>query len=139
MLEKRSYSKRACFLQSQKRHLRASKKSNSSSTEQQSAKVRKAIQPSFQNIKPVCEKSIPQSPRSNSGKANTCASPTGTLPPRTINAEEEDEIVAQLAAYQRERLTIDPMRELDEALMDRTTASQNRKHKIIHITSSSSN
>lgn len=29
------------------------------------------------------------------------------------------------------------MRELDEALMDRTTASQNRK--IIHITSSHSN
>ena len=31
------------------------------------------------------------------------------------------------------------MRELDEALMDRTTASQNRKHRIINIQSSSSN
>lgn len=30
------------------------------------------------------------------------------------------------------------MRELDEALMDRTTASQNRKHKIIHLTSNQS-
>lgn len=50
-------------------------------------------------------------------------SPSGILPPRTINADEEDEIIAQLEAYQRERLTIDPMRELDEALMDRTTAS----------------
>jgi hypothetical protein len=29
------------------------------------------------------------------------------------------------------------MRELDEALMDRTTASQNRRHKIIHINSQS--
>jgi hypothetical protein len=30
------------------------------------------------------------------------------------------------------------MRELDEALMDRTTASQNRKHKVIHIPSNNS-
>lgn len=29
------------------------------------------------------------------------------------------------------------MRELDEALMDRTTASQNRKHKFIHINTGS--
>jgi hypothetical protein len=61
-----------------------------------------------------------------------CLSPNGAIPPRTINEEEEDEIVAQLEAYQRQRLEIDPMRELDEALMDRTTASQNRKHKIIY-------
>jgi hypothetical protein len=67
-----------------------------------------------------------------------CLSPNGAIPPRTINEEEEDEIVAQLAAYQRQRLEIDPMRELDEALMDRTTASQNRKHKIINIHSSGS-
>ena len=46
--------------------------------------------------------------------------------------------MAQLEAYQRQRLEIDPMRELDEALMDRTTASQNRKHKIINIHSSRS-
>jgi hypothetical protein len=31
------------------------------------------------------------------------------------------------------------MRELNEALMDRTTASHKRKHKIINIKSSSSN
>ena len=29
------------------------------------------------------------------------------------------------------------MRELDEALMDRNTASQNRKHKIINVQSNS--
>jgi hypothetical protein len=61
------------------------------------------------------------------------------LPPRTINEDEEDEIVKQLEAYQRQRLEIDPMRELNEALMDRTTASHKRKHKIINIKSSSSN
>ena len=58
------------------------------------------------------------------------------LPPRTINEEDEDEIIKQLEAYQRQRLEENPMRELDEALMDRTTASQNRKHKIINIQSS---
>jgi len=50
-------------------------------------------------------------------------SPNNIIPQRTINEDEEDEIVAQLAAHQRHQLTIDPMKELDEALMDRTTAS----------------
>ena len=62
-----------------------------------------------------------------------CLSPSNMLPPRTINEEDEDEIIKQLEAYQRQRLEENPMRELDEALMDRTTASQNRKHKIINV------
>jgi hypothetical protein len=59
------------------------------------------------------------------------------LPPRTINAEQEDEIVKMLELEQRQRLEQDPMRELDEALMDRTTASQNRRKQIMHIKSTS--
>ena len=64
-----------------------------------------------------------QKSNASSPRSKACLSPSGMLPPRTINADDEDEIIAQLEAYQRERLTIDPMRELDEALMDRTTAS----------------
>jgi len=67
------------------------------------------------------------------------ASPSGSgvLPPRTINAEQEDEIVKMLEMEQRQRLEQDPMRELDEALMDRTTASHNRRKQIMHIKSTS--
>lgn len=56
-----------------------------------------------------------------------------TLPPRTIDEAQEDEIIRLLEVYQRKRLEEDPMRELDEALMDRTTASMNRRHKITSI------
>ena len=42
------------------------------------------------------------------------------LPQRTIGEEEEELIVAQLEAYQRQRVEEDQMKELDEALMDRT-------------------
>lgn len=59
-----------------------------------------------------------------------------TLPPRTIDGEQEDEIIRLLEIYQRKRLEEDPMRELDEALMDRTTASMNRRQKITSIKSS---
>jgi hypothetical protein len=59
-----------------------------------------------------------------------------TLPPRTIDKEQEDEIIRLLEIYQRKRLEEDPMRELDEALMDRTTASMNRRQKITSIKSS---
>lgn len=55
--------------------------------------------------------------------SNASPSDSGVLPPRTINAEQEDEIVKMLEEEQRQRLEQDPMRELDEALMDRTTAS----------------
>jgi hypothetical protein len=58
-----------------------------------------------------------------------------TLPPRTIDGEQEDEIIRLLEIYQRKRLEEDPMRELDEALMDRTTASMNRRQKITSIKS----
>lgn len=67
----------------------------------------------------------------------SCMSSSNQLPPRTIAEEDEDEIIAHLEAIQRQRLEEDPMRELDEALMDRTTASHNRKHKIITINSQS--
>jgi hypothetical protein len=56
-----------------------------------------------------------------------------TLPPRTIDEAQEDEIIRLLEIYQRKRLEEDPMRELDEALMDRTTASMNRRQKITSI------
>lgn len=59
-----------------------------------------------------------------------------TLPPRTIDEAQEDEIIRLLEIYQRKRLEEDPMRELDEALMDRTTASLNRRQKITSIQAS---
>ena len=40
---------------------------------------------------------------------------------------QEDEIIRLIELHQKERLSKDPMRELEEALMDRTTASLNRK------------
>lgn len=152
MLEKRSYSKRACILQSQKRIMNVAKKSSSSSAE---AKSNRSAKVQAKKIEVGTENSIkmqklaqigdlqkgPTSRASSAerkAQAAACLSPNGVIPPRTINEEEEDEIVAQLEAYQRQRLEIDPMRELDEALMDRTTASQNRKHKIINIHSSRS-
>ena len=65
--------------------------------------------------------------------AKSVVSSSNQLPPRTIAEEDEDMIIAHLEAIQRQRLEENPMRELDEALMDRTTASHNRKHKIIHL------
>jgi hypothetical protein len=56
-----------------------------------------------------------------------------TLPPRTIDEAQEDEIIRLLEIHQRKRLEEDPMRELDEALMDRTTASLNRRQKVTSI------
>ena len=50
-----------------------------------------------------------------------------TLPPRTINQEQEDEIIKILEMQQRQKLEQNPMKELEEALMDRTTASLNRR------------
>jgi hypothetical protein len=55
------------------------------------------------------------------------------LPPRTINQEQEDEIIRILEAEQRQRLEEDPMKELEEALMDRTTASMNRRQRVTSI------
>ena len=51
------------------------------------------------------------------------------LPARTFDANREDEIIALIEDHQKERLRMDPLRELDEALMDRTTASLNRRLK----------
>lgn len=51
------------------------------------------------------------------------------LPARTFDANREDEIIALIEDHQKERLRTDPLRELDEALMDRTTASLNRRLK----------
>ena len=49
------------------------------------------------------------------------------LPARTFDETREEEIIALIELHQREQLKRDPMRELEEALMDRTTASLNRK------------
>jgi len=51
------------------------------------------------------------------------------LPARTFDENREDEIIALIEGHQRDRLRMDPLRELDEALMDRTTASLNRRLK----------
>jgi hypothetical protein len=55
------------------------------------------------------------------------------LPPRTFDQSREDEIIELLEEYQRVRLQEDPLSELDEALMDRSTASLNRRQKITSI------
>ena len=49
------------------------------------------------------------------------------LPPRTIDQDQEDEIIKILELQQRQKLEENPMKELEEALMDRTTASLNRR------------
>jgi len=59
--------------------------------------------------------------------------PKETIPPRTMDEEQEDEIIRLLESHQKMRLQEDPMRELEEALMDRTTASLNRRQKITQI------
>ena len=50
-----------------------------------------------------------------------------SIPPRTVDEVQEAEIIRILELEQRKLLEEDPMRELEEALMDRTTASQNRR------------
>lgn len=52
------------------------------------------------------------------------------MPARTFDESREDEIIQMIEEHQRHRLEIDPMRELEEALMDRTTASLNRRNKM---------
>mmetsp|Transcript_34021 Transcript_34021/g.52316 ORF Transcript_34021/g.52316 Transcript_34021/m.52316 type:complete len:234 (-) Transcript_34021:331-1032(-) len=52
------------------------------------------------------------------------------FPARTIDKEQEDEIIKKLEEEQRQLLEKNPMKELNEALMDRTTASQNRKKQM---------
>ena len=59
-----------------------------------------------------------------------------TLPARTFDESREDEIIELIEQHQRRRLEIDPMRELEEALMDRTTASLNRRNKMNSIKAS---
>lgn len=53
-----------------------------------------------------------------------------TMPARTFDESREDEIIQMIEDHQKHRLEVDPMRELEEALMDRTTASLNRRNKI---------
>lgn len=52
-------------------------------------------------------------------------------PHKFINEEEENEIVRQVQTQQRQLMEIDPLRELDVALMDRNTASKSRLHNIV--------
>ena len=52
-------------------------------------------------------------------------------PPKFVNEEEENEIVRQVQSRQRELMEIDPLRELDVALMDRNTASKSRLHNMV--------
>jgi len=56
--------------------------------------------------------------------------PKEALPPRTFDEMREDEIIKMLEDYQKQRLQEEPLKELEEALMDRTTASLNRRQKI---------
>lgn len=53
-------------------------------------------------------------------------------PHKFINEDEENEIVRQVQTQQRQLMQIDPLGELDVALMDRNTASKNRYHHIIN-------
>ena len=63
-----------------------------------------------------------------SGKRkNSCRDYRESIPPRTVDEVQEAEIIKILEQEQRKLLKEDPMRELEEALMDRTTASQNRR------------
>lgn len=67
-----------------------------------------------------CERSQASS---NNGASNQ--------PHKFINEEEENEIVRQVQSQQRQLMEIDPLRELDVALMDRNTASKSRLHNIV--------
>lgn len=89
---------------------------------------------------PLSNSEVEDSNRGSSkGKASgSSPSGSGVLPPRTINPEQEDEIVKQLEQEQRKKLREDPLKELNEALMDRTQAGKKRKNKICKIRSSDS-
>ena len=41
---------------------------------------------------------------------------------RTLNKEQEEDLIRELQIQSRNQLKLDPLKELDEALMDRTTA-----------------
>ena len=89
---------------------------------------------------PVASSEVDDSVRGSSkGKASgSSPSGSGVLPPSPINPEQEDEIVMQVELEQRKRLREDPLKELNEALMDRTQAGKNRKCKISTIKCSDS-
>ena len=53
-------------------------------------------------------------------------------PHKFINEDEENEIVRQVQTHQRQLMAIDPLGELNMALMDRNTASKNRVHHVIN-------
>jgi hypothetical protein len=41
---------------------------------------------------------------------------------KTLNKEQEEDLIRELQIKSRNQLKLDPLKELDEALMDRTTA-----------------
>jgi hypothetical protein len=45
----------------------------------------------------------------------------------TLNKEQEDDLIRELKMQSRNQLRIDPLKELEEALMDRTTAQMSLK------------
>ena len=45
----------------------------------------------------------------------------------TLNKQQEDDLIRELKKQSRDQLASDPMKELDEALMDRATAQQSLK------------
>ena len=67
-----------------------------------------------------CEKSQDSSNNANS-----------SVPHKFINEDEENEIVRQVQTQQRHLMEIDPLGELDVALMDRNTASKKKYHHVI--------
>jgi len=50
-----------------------------------------------------------------------------------LNKQQEDDLIRELQQQSMTRLEVDPLKELDEALMDRTTAQQTLKGKTVNL------
>jgi hypothetical protein len=59
---------------------------------------------------------------STSGSVTSSARHLSNCTVTTLNKEEEEDLIRELRAQSRNQLKVDPLKELDEALMDRTTA-----------------
>ena len=59
---------------------------------------------------------------STSGSVTSSVRQNSNQTVTTLNKEEEEDLIRQLKMQSRNQLRIDPLKELDEALMDRTTA-----------------
>lgn len=59
---------------------------------------------------------------STSGSVASSARHNSNQTVTTLNKEEEEDLIRELKIQSRNQLRIDPLKELEEALMDRTTA-----------------